>query len=85
MKLNDVIITATYDTDQATGLQASFKWLEIWADTGALEAIKAVKGVHSVLDMGGNRYLTWLDPRYDRSVIIAEIEAAIKINVQPQD
>lgn len=81
-RLTDVLIEDEYITDPATGIRSWFEF-HVWADAGMKEIILSVPGVLTAYDhLYPNRYEVFVDPRYDREWVRAEIEARIKIGVQ---
>lgn len=60
-----------------------FIYLEVWADANMENVIKSVPGVVNVYNITSEvEYHVFLDPRYDREWVKAEIEAQIKINMK---
>lgn len=83
-RLTDVIIEDSIGTDPRTGVQF-FMSFTVWMDASAREAVQAIPGVHRVFNtLGGNRFEIFLDPRYDREYLRAEIEAQARIHAQEQ-
>ena len=77
-RLTDVVIEDHHYPDPTTGLPQSGS-LTVYADPGMLKVIGKVKGVTDVFrDDSDVRYSVFLDPRYDRKWVKAEIEAAIR-------
>lgn len=82
-KLTDIVIEDSFFTDERTGMQ-KFCYLDVYADADSLPLILAVEGVsaaHKSCSLKNN-FSVFLDPRYDREYVKAEIEAAIKIGKQ---
>ena len=78
-RLKDVVIEEHYYPDPLTELPR-FGNATVYADPGMCEIIQKVKGVvdafcDSPQDV---MYSVFLDPRYDREWVKAEIEAAIR-------
>ena len=81
-RLTDVLIEDQFTTDPATGIKEWYA-LEVWADAGNSDVIQSVPGVANVFsNLTPTQYKVYLDPRYDREWVKAEIEAAIKIGAQ---
>ena len=79
-KLTDVLIEDFYMDDPKTGMKKLVeKYINVWADSGKKDIIRTVKGVTNVfLTRGDCEYEVFLDPRYDREWVKAEIEAVIR-------
>jgi hypothetical protein len=79
-KMKDVLLDEIFFSDPQTGIQ-TFSRLIIWADENNLAIIEKVPGVSSAYKDISQRckYDVFLDPRYDREFVKAEIEAAILI------
>lgn len=82
-RLTDVVIKDVYHTDIRTGIRHLADSVIVYADAGMKEIIANVEGVVAA-DKGYSNsdveYIVYLDPRYDREWVKAEIEAAIKIH-----
>ena len=80
----DVLIEPCVGVDPRTGVSKHAGW-KVWADKGYKDIILSVPGVRSfVLDCGTAYYIE-IDPRYDEETVLANIEAAIKINPPDSD
>ena len=55
--------------------------MEVWADDGVQEIIESIEGIENVYQDSDklHNYHVYLDPRYSREWLMAEIEAQIKI------
>ena len=51
----------------------------VWADGDIEGIVIQIDGVVEIYGDDTTQYHVWLDPRYDREELIAEIEAQIKI------
>ncbi len=74
----DLLFEDIYHTDDTGVRTLSNRNVTLWADPGLLETVKAVEGVTNCYQhISATQYDIYLDPRYDRAFILAEIEAAI--------
>ena len=79
-RLTDVIIEDEYFTDERTGIRQIGRSMIVWADMEMKESLKMIEGISTVivhLDIP-TRYYVYIDPRYDREFLKAEIEAVCK-------
>jgi hypothetical protein len=78
-KLTNVLIKDIVYTDPKTGMEINASnEITVWADDGVKETIKNIPGVTNVYThISPTQYDVYLDPRYDKQFVKAEIEAAI--------
>ena len=78
-KRTDVLIE-DFNIKDDVGLK-HFAWFYVWMDKSAVEAVKSIPGIEHVYNtLGDHQYKLYIDPRYDREYIKAEIEAQAKIH-----
>ena len=77
-KRTDVLIEDCNIEDNV-GLK-HFAWFYVWMDKSAVEAVKSIPGIEAVYNFLGSKYTVYIDPRYDREYLKAEIEAQAKIH-----
>ena len=73
----DVLVENRFRYDPITGTKERGDGFIIWTNAGMAEVIRAVPGVHRVVDYR-TFYSVRIDKRYSRDWVAAEIEAAIK-------
>jgi hypothetical protein len=77
-KMTDVLINENNYRDDL-GIER-FCNLTVWADEGNADIVSSTPGVTAVFNTcGPTQYSVYVDPRYDREWVKAEIEARIKI------
>lgn len=82
-KMVDVIIEDITQIDPQTGITYKAKEFKVWADKNMKQVIADIPGVSDVFCIFSEwEYVVYLDPRYDREFLRAEIEAQIKIHME---
>lgn len=79
-RMKDVIVEDVFETDERTGVRSvSANKVTVWADVGLTDVLKGAEGVINVynFDHSKTEYTVYIDPRYDRNYVKAELEAAI--------